>query len=370
MIAVECIVNRDLVLERTLKMNFMLNRLENIDVPAKRFDIIPIGAETDTEMYLLSPSCYFTYKERDMTEVINNTSMMEDLGKYDYLAYARKPTIAVWAKTDELELEFTNKYEADQYYTTKGLLYSNIVLTFILGTWLVKDSSCYCDSYYWCNTDSGYTVKAHRNIQQTNSAGKMSLTSFSEQEIEDVFSYMFQIIDIMFSEMQCDEQIEAVYSQQTHILNVESSIRNKGKSFRRIILLLQLARRTGLISEKINWYCAILECLFAISNNHKRNVSEMTAAFISKSLEERKQIIDIMRDAYKVRSEFVHGDTSSLFEDNQHLAELSGKVDDYVRRALQKAFGDSKFEYENTVEDKKRVREYYRLCFGTLLREK
>ena len=48
--------------------------------------------------------------------------MMEDLGKYDYLAYARKPTIAVWVKTDELELEFTNKYEADQYYTTKGLL--------------------------------------------------------------------------------------------------------------------------------------------------------------------------------------------------------------------------------------------------------
>ena len=28
------------------------------------FGIIPIEAETDTEMYLLSSSCYFTYKER------------------------------------------------------------------------------------------------------------------------------------------------------------------------------------------------------------------------------------------------------------------------------------------------------------------
>ncbi len=350
------------VLKGVMKMNFMLNHLNNIEIPAKRFDIIPAGALIDVEMYLQSPNCYFMYKGRNMTEVVNNSSIVEDLGKYDYLAYARKPIIAVWTDTDEQELKFTNKNEADQYYSIKGMIYSDIVIAFILGTWLVKDSSVYSDSYYWCNTDVGYTVKGHLNFQQTNSAGKMSLTSFSEQEIEDASGYMLQIMNIMISGIENNEQIETVYSQESYILNTEAAIGNNGRSFCRIIILLQLARKTGFISEKINWYCVILECLFAISNNHKKNISEMTAAFISESLEEKKQIINTMRDAYKVRSEFVHGDTISSFENNMQLAELSGKVDDFVRRALHRAFGDSKFDYENTEKDKKRVREYYRAC--------
>lgn len=343
-------------------MNFMLNHLKNIEIPASKYDIIPTGVLPGVEMYLESPDCYFTYKGRDMTEVVNNSSIMEDMGKYDYLAYARKPIIAVWTDTDEQELNFINKNEADRYYSQKSLLYSDIVCAFILGTWLVKDSSAYSDSCYWCNTDNGYTMKGHRSFQQTNSAGKMSLTLFSEQEIKEAIDYMPQVMSIMFSEIENSEQIETVYSQESYILNVEASTRNNGGSFRRIIILLQLARRTGFISEKINWYCAILECLFAISNNHKRNISEMTAAFIAESLEEKKKIINNMRDAYKVRSEFVHGDVISMFENNTKLAELSKKVDDYVRRALRRAFGDSKFEYENTEKDKRRVREYYRAC--------
>ena len=42
------------------------------------------------------------------------------------------------------------------------------------------------------------------------------------------------------------------------------------------------------------------------------------------------------------------------------LGKLSSEVDSYVRRALRKAFFDENINYEETTEDKKRVREYLR----------
>ena len=42
------------------------------------------------------------------------------------------------------------------------------------------------------------------------------------------------------------------------------------------------------------------------------------------------------------------------------LVKLSSEVDSYVRRALRKAFSDENINYEETTEDKKRVREYLR----------
>ena len=73
--------------------------------------------------------------------------------------------------------------------------------------------------------------------------------------------------------------------------------------------------------------------------------------------------IHSMRMAYKIRSEFVHGSVSSLVGSNAQaeLGKLSSEVDSYVRRALRKAFFDENINYEETTEDKKRVREYVTL---------
>lgn len=318
-------------------MNFMLNHLNNIEIPRRRFDMIPPDSIPGVEMYLLSPERNFKYKNMDMTNIINNSSIQEDLGKYDFLAYIRKPMIAVWTDTQDCEMKFTNKEEMDGFYSAKGVLYSDIVAAFSLGTWMVKDSSVYSDSYYWCNTDIEYTSKVHRSIQQTNAVGTMTVTSFTRQELMDALQYMTKIYGILFSEMKNNDQPVMNYSQETVILNIEAAINSNGNNHYRALLLLQLARKTGFLAEKINWYCAILECLFGIKRDHKRNISEMTADYIGVTQAEKDQIISDMRDAYKVRSEFVHGDVISIFGQNKQLAELSVTIDDYVRRAFHKA---------------------------------
>ena len=188
------------------------------------------------------------------------------------------------------------------------------------------------------------------------------MTFFNSEEISDAFGYMTPIMQIFAEARNNNSPIDSVYSQGTHVLNIEAALSNNGCSFYRILILLQLARKTGLLCEKISWYCAILESLFAIERNHKKNVSEMTAAFITDTEQEKMEVIHSMRMAYKIRSEFVHGSVSSLVGSNaqSELGKLSSEVDSYVRRALRKAFSDENINYEETTEDKKRVREYLR----------
>ncbi|MDD6571177.1 MAG: HEPN domain-containing protein [Thermoflexaceae bacterium] len=346
-------------------MNFMFLSLNNIEIPAEKYDILPTGIIPNTEMYVISPECTFTYNGKNVTSIVDASPIQEDLGKYDWYAMMRKPMIAVWTETEELELQFNSKEEADAYYTPKELFYSDIVFAFTMATWFVKDCCVYSDSYYWCNMDNYYTVKGKRSFQQTNASGKMEVTSFNQKEIEDVYGYLALILDIFHSAIENHEinPYESLYSQGTLICNTESAVKNEGSSFYRILLLLQLARKTGFLPEKISMYCAILECLFAIEKNHRKNISEMTAKFVAANSEEKTMIERDMKDAYSVRSDFVHGDVNTLFETNEQIVMLSGRLDDYVRRAVRKAFVDENCKYENTDEDKKRVRQYFELIF-------
>ena len=104
-----------------------------------------IGEGIDVEMYLESPAHLLTYKGEEMTDVVEQSSIREDLGKYDFMALIRKPMIAVWMDTEQREWEFENKEEADSYYAVKTLSCTNLVQIFALGLWMVKDCSVYSD---------------------------------------------------------------------------------------------------------------------------------------------------------------------------------------------------------------------------------
>lgn len=342
-------------------MNFMLLALSNIDIPPVRFDIIPQGIVPEVEMYLISPQCRFTYAGKEMTTLVENSPIQEDMGKYDWHAMMRKPVIAVWTATEEVEKNFITKEDADRYYTPKELFYSDVTMLFTLATWMVKDCCVYADSYYWCNTDNGYSVKGKRDLMQTNSQGKTTVTTFDENEIEKALEYLPLLLKIYMSAIDNEnaEKCDVNYSQGTLVCDIESAIKGNGDSFYRMIILLQIARKTGFLPEKISMYCAILECLFAIEKNHKKTITEMTAKFIAKDENEKLIIEQDMRCAYGVRSDFVHGDVNILFDRIDELSKLSERIDDYVRKAVQRAFRDDDYNYESTSEDKSRVRRYF-----------
>ena len=341
-------------------MKFTFIQLNNIQIPEDNFYIISPEFSKEFEIYISSPAVPYVYKNEVMNALVECSPMGEDLGKYDVRALLRKPMICVWETSGEQELQFQdNKIEADKYYSGKELRYSDLAILFSLGAWMVKDCSVYTDLYYFYNADINYSMKGRRSFQQMNASGKMEATFFDEEEIKETLNYMILLMEFAFSNMEKNEQIESVYSQETLILNVEAAINSNGKSFNRLLILLQLARKTGLLFEKVSWYCALLECLFAIERDHKRNISEMTAMFIANSEAEKIEIVQNMKQAYKVRSEFVHGSVISFFDNNEQMMRLSRKVDMYVRRALRRVFTDNNFNYDNTNADRKRVRQYF-----------
>nr|WP_294346069.1 HEPN domain-containing protein [uncultured Clostridium sp.] len=135
----------------------------------------------------------------------------------------------------------------------------------------------------------------------------------------------------------------------------------QGKSFSRALILLQEARRTGVISSKIDKYCSILEYLYAINNSHKKNISNITAAYIENDQIERSNIITHMPEAYSVRSDKSHEYNLKYLKDNDErdLKKLSQIVDGYVRGVFIKTINSPSLNYGQDSESKAAVRK----CF-------
>lgn len=147
----------------------------------------------------------------------------------------------------------------------------------------------------------------------------------------------------------------------TQVWNIDKAISTEGKSFARALIILQEARRTGVLSSKIDKYCSVLECIYAIKKEHKKNISNITAAYIGKDSEEQERIRENMRDAYGVRSDGSHGDNLKYLQENnrENLVKLSTDIDDYVRRVFRKVIAVENLNYNNTSEEKARVRKYF-----------
>lgn len=160
-------------------------------------------------------------------------------------------------------------------------------------------------------------------------------------------------------------EFDASYTSQigTYVVAVNHQLKTEmeGKSFARALIILQEARRTGVLSSKIDKYCSVLECIYAIKKEHKKNISNITAAYIGKDSEEQERIRENMRDAYGVRSDGSHGDNLKYLQENnrENLVKLSTDIDDYVRRVFRKVIAVENLNYNNTSEEKARVRKYF-----------
>ena len=68
-----------------------------------------------------------------------------------------------------------------------------------------------------------------------------------------------------------------------------------------------------------------------------------------------------MRAAYGVRSDGSHGENLKYLQENdrEKLMRLSTVIDDYVRRVFRKAISVENLNYNNTSEEKARIRKYF-----------
>lgn len=343
-------------------MNFLINRLDNLDIGNKNFEFISanIKKEMNINGMIVGANGKFLIDQKDIMILIRKSGLRNQIGENMYNAVLRKPMMVFLIPTQEDEFEMT-KEELDQRYGIKQLHLNNFAQAFSLGCWFIKDSCITANFIYWINMFNGYNSQATRDMSITMSNGLTEEICLTDNEMAEAIQRMYEIYGYLLPDESAMGQVEYTYSTGTMVWNIDKAISAEGKSFAKALTKLQEARRTGVLVSKIDKYCSILECIYAIKKDHKKNISNITAAYIGIDSKEREKIRENMRDAYGVRSDDSHGDTLKYLKekDGESLVNLSSILDDYVRRVFKKVIAVEELNYNDIPEEKAYVRKYF-----------
>ena len=199
-------------------------------------------------------------------------------------------------------------------------------------------------------------------MESTLSNGNIEEKSFDADEVQEAIARMYEIYRYLLPKESQMGKVEQRVNNGTIVWEIDKAISTEGKSFARALMKLQEARKTGVIPSKIDKYCSILECLYAINKNHKRNISKITATYIGRDSVEKEEINSNMRLAYGIRSDYSHGDSLKFLNENDvdDLVRLSSILDDYVRRVFRKVLENPELNYDIASGRKTEVRQYFK----------
>nr|WP_255534790.1 HEPN domain-containing protein [Pedobacter sp. SYSU D00535] len=120
----------------------------------------------------------------------------------------------------------------------------------------------------------------------------------------------------------------------------------------RALLFLDMARGNQFLPIKITFYIGLLESI--LSNSSEYLISQLVARipfFLTKSRFTVGEMARIIKDAYKVRSNFIHGDNVKTTLGNRkraidrnELIDISKKIDNLARELLIDALNTHKKE--------------------------
>ena len=251
----------------------------------------------------------FLVEQKDIMVLVKKSGLKNQIGENMYNAVLRKPMMCFLIPTQEDEFEAT-KEELDQKYGIKLIHLNNFAQAFSLGCWFIKDSCVTANFIYWINMFNGYNSQDTRDMTITMSNGTISEIRLTDVEMAEAIDRMYEVYRYLLPDESAMGRVENAYSVGTMVWNIDKAISTEGKSFARALIILQEARRTGVLSSKIDRYCSVLECIYAIKKEHKKNISNITAAYIGNDSEEQERIRENMRDAYGVRSDGSHGENA------------------------------------------------------------
>lgn len=114
-------------------------------------------------------------------------------------------------------------------------------------------------------------------------------------------------------------------------------------------MFLHIARNHSYLLYRLAFYVPVLECLFGSSTGEiTHQVAERIAFYVGQTPQERYELYIDVKDAYSIRSRFIHGD---VFDDKslKRVNELSTKIDELTRKILLKVvLEDSEIFLEDT----------------------
>lgn len=342
-------------------MNIMLNMLDNFKLVGKSYSFIPdkVKLELNMDGKILGIGSEFLVSGKDIMTLVRKSNLREQIGINEYNALMRKPMVVFLMASTEADFGKT-KEELDKMYGMISIKFNNFVQAFSIACWFIKDSCIDSTNMYWCNLLNKYKFQSKRYMHITLSTGEIKEISLDDIEMQEAIRLTYEVLIYLLPNESNMSKISCNVINGTVNWEVDKAISTEGKSFARALIILQEARRTGYLATKIDKYCSMLECLYAIKENHKKNIKNITAAYISDCKEEREQIRIDMQDAYSVRSDGSHGDSLKyLKRDGNDLKELAHKLDQYSRKVFRNVLKEPRLNYGVSSEEKVKTRAYF-----------
>ena len=367
-------------------MNIALNRLEGLIIEKDEYNIqvektISQNVENFPDIY---GSILYPYNEIELGvsfregtkhnvniyKLLEKLRFQEDFGNIAFKNMEKVPVICYLFPSSEAEIKVPPDVKLlkmfDVFYQRVNFNFQAIAIAFSTACWMVKDCCVTSTEFYQFNYFNTYRVRNKIENIYTLSNGETSSLHFDREEINraieltpKMYKYMLQKKE---SSIKISEKIEELYTMESAggnaTLNIEGMLNPENSSFCRALVFLQRARKSGYLVEKIEKYCSVLECLFAIQKKHKVNIKNITSAYIGNDIDE-STIRNDMHDAFGIRSDFSHGDYIEFLKDHseEQLKELSQRIDGYVRRVLRKIFEEPDKNY--TLKTRNEVRNYF-----------
>lgn len=342
-------------------MNIVINQLDNLALDTKSFSLIPNETKKNNNIdaMLVGSNGKFLCSGKDIMPLVKRSYLKYGTDIHTYTSLMKRPMM-IFLIPSAIE---ENDPHFDQQFGPTNL--NNFAQAFSIGCWFIKDSCIASTNIYHLNLLSYSYSKSHRDMNITMSDGTVSQIALTDTEIAEAIKRMYQVYYYLSPEESKMGEIITTYSGDSAIQNIDKAtnrISMEGNSFARALLFLQKARRTGQLSSKIENYCSILECLFAIDDKGiKKWLSTITASYLGTDNISREEIRLNMVHAYSIRSESIHGDNIKYLQKHPEIKmeELSTILDNYVRNVFKKIFTEKSLNYSASSQDKTRVKKHF-----------
>ncbi|WP_028979806.1 HEPN domain-containing protein [Sporocytophaga myxococcoides] len=212
--------------------------------------------------------------------------------------------------------------------------------SYLFAMWLIKDNSVNIFEGFLSSLDET-NVREYRHDVNSNSAGSYEDVYFDDDE----FNRICRIQEVLLPIFLVNDNSDPTPNFGTNPSVYNKILYNNHNRIRRALDFLCRARYESFLPSKISMYMAVLESLFNTSKSDvDKTVRKRTALFLGGNENIQTLNSEIIKKAYNVRSNYIHGQILGKAENSRNLIDLSQKVDNLIRQVLTKAIDEPSFQ--------------------------
>ena len=283
-------------------------------------------------------------------------NVRKQIGEFNFQSILRSRA-TVFLQQPFTDLHVLSKFLGKHPVASLLQAFRSRLLPFVHFLWLVKDSSASVGNIYCIFPHS--VAEGDPNIFCLGCKGNMAPVTFQREEIKSAVNTMASYRTSLKAQKFSTPNALKFTDTFTSEFSADKSRLSKA------LLMLQVVRQTEDIGLKIAHYCSCFEILFNSPDDMEgisHKLAERMTFFLSSSVNERVNLYEAVREAYRVRCEVFHGKFLKPGRQAQ-LEQICVKCDELLRETLCRILKSPEFAALFTDKPEKFDRHFRDLIF-------